>query len=224
MRKRWIVLLCLFSGAFNVGQYIAPASAAWKDFHWTKPRKAERVLLVIYSTRGSWTNRLAEAVGDWGISSDIDFVWQEGASNAASRKRCKLPKGNGQIRVCNYHYRWNDAARSELEVAHGRHILRGWVKLNNSATGDIRRSVVCHEFGHVLGLGHRSAKSSCMYNGLDSWPRTPDWDDYVAVYRRTHHHRQSSGRHEHEVETIRFRIPPRALPARSESSRRANLL
>ena len=114
------------------------------------------------------------------------------------------------IHVCNSGYRWNDAARVEVKVNRGDHILKGRIKLNNSVAGQSRRSVVCHELGHALGLTHRATRTSCMYNGIHDFPERPDIRDFFWLRYTTHHHRHV-GRgavEETRLYTFRDRLRP----------------
>lgn len=162
--------------------------------HWTRPSGGERKIIVRDHTVDSWTNKLPNAVSDWGASSRFRFTIQQGATDTTTRSECTFPTYYGRVKVCSYQYSWSDAGRARSIVAHDssqniHHIQRSWVKLNGRTTTDSQqRSVICHELGHTLGLDHRGVTSSCMYGGTDAFPTSPDQHDYDVLVNQTDSH------------------------------------
>lgn len=163
-------------------------SHQWGPYHWTKPQNEERKIIIRDSTTDSWATKLPNAISDWGQSSKFRFVKQQAATDATTRQQCSFPDHYGRVHVCNYSYSWSDAGRADIRVNSANHIQKGWAKLNNSTSDSLRRSVICHELGHTLGLDHRSATSSCMYGASDAFPNYPDNHDYDQLVNQTHHH------------------------------------
>lgn len=160
--------------------------------HWTKPSADERKIIIRNHTVDSWATKLPNAISDWGASSKFKFSIQQGATDTTTRESCSMPNLYGRVKVCSYHYTWSDAGRARIQFNHtdgGRHhIQQAWVKLNGrTTTTDQERSVICHEVGHALGLDHRGATSSCMYNG-STFPTSPDQHDYDVLVAQTHSH------------------------------------
>ena len=198
MRKRWSVLLCLLLGVQPVvgggiasSQSVSPRDgvSGWRAFHWSKPKHEQRWIVIRDSTRTSWSSRLWSALETWGKSRKIAFIWKPAPTDRDTRRRCGFSGGYGVIHICNSGYRWNDAARVGVKVNGGDHILKGRIKLNNAVAGQSRRSVVCHELGHALGLTHRATRTSCMYNGINDFPDRPDIRDFFWLRYTTHRHR-----------------------------------
>lgn len=163
-------------------------SHQWGPYHWTKPSDDERKIIIRDSTTGSWATKLPNAISDWGSSSKFRFVKQQAATDTTTRSNCAFPDSYGRVHVCNYDYPWSDAGRANIRVNSSNHIQKGWAKLNNDTPDADRRSTICHELGHTLGLDHRSATSSCMYGAADAFPVNPDQHDYEQLVNQTHHH------------------------------------
>ncbi len=173
------------------GASLPPAehdSHSWGPYHWTKPQNDERKIIIRDSTTGSWTNKLPNAQSDWGQSSKFRFVRQQAATDETTRQQCAFPDNYGRVHVCNYDYSWSDFGRADIRVNSANHIQKGWAKLNNNTADANRRSLICHELGHTLGLDHRSVTSSCMYGPSDAFPISPDQHDYDQLVNQTHHH------------------------------------
>jgi predicted Zn-dependent protease len=92
----------------------------------------------------------------------------------------KLTTGNANVDIVVGEGEWK--ALSELWVSSNNYIWRGRITLNPINLGDYRVTEVgllhifCHEFGHILGLGHHRG-NSCMNNCLaddDYWLCTND--------------------------------------------------
>ncbi len=163
-------------------------SHQWGPYHWTKPENDERKVIIRDSTTDSWTTKLPNAISDWGQSSKFRFVKQQAATDATTRQQCNFPDNYGRVHVCNYSYSWSDSGRANIRVNSANHIQKGWAKLNNTVSEGNRRSTICHELGHTLGLDHRSVTSSCMYGPADAFPTSPDNHDYDQLVNQTHHH------------------------------------
>lgn len=163
-------------------------SHQWGPFHWSKPSGEERKIIIRDSTTGSWATKLPNAISDWGASSKFRFVKQQAATDTTTRSNCAFPDSYGRVHVCNYDYPWGDAGRADIRVNSANHIQKGWAKLNNDTPDADRRSTICHELGHTLGLDHRGATSSCMYGEADAFPVNPDQHDYEQLVNQTHSH------------------------------------
>jgi hypothetical protein len=177
-------------GGHDDEQHHVPSDGShqWGSNHWTKPSGEERQIIIRDSTTGSWTTKLPNAISDWGASSKFKFVKQQAATDTTTRSNCAFPDSYGRVHVCNFDYPWSDAGRANIRSNSANHIQKGWAKLNNDTPDADRRSTICHELGHTLGLDHRSATSSCMYGEADAFPVNPDQHDYEQLVNQTHHH------------------------------------
>ena len=168
----------------------APASAdhAW-GYHWARAANPFTVTLGS-NLNGSWPGYLSLASADWSASSALDTAIVAGAG----RKKCGAVAG--RVEVCNGRYGFNGWLGLTSVWASGDHISQATVKVNDSyfnsatyGTADWRRSVLCHEVGHTLGLDHPSEDpavdlDTCMdySSSPNTVPNAHDFAELEAIY------------------------------------------
>lgn len=177
-----LVLACIAPGA--------EAHHSW-GVHW--PRSSNPAdLRFINSVTGAWRTPVARAAKEWSRrSAAVVITLKEGARDAASRQRCRAPKG--AVRVCSADYGDTSWAAITHVVADGNHIIRAKIKLNDRGAA-AHRALACHEMGHALGLAHRnqSEMSSCLtpyVSAAQAHPDGHDIDQLASIYK----HEDGSG-------------------------------
>lgn len=119
--------------------------------------------------RVAWNSSIINGSVVTGDPDLVEFPALDAASNVADAVDAAICPGNlGKVRICNYSYGsngWLGVAIVEYEETTG-HILFGVVKLNdtyfNSTTynkTEWRKSVLCQEIGHTLGLSHQDGRN-----------------------------------------------------------------
>jgi len=173
-----------FAGVAAVLFVLTPSLGA--DHHWWNGSLHWPAFPVVDVTVGDnvsadWTPFLDEAVLDWnaGHPDFTDVVELMLANGATSPRNCR--PAAGRIEVCNSGYGdngWLGTTQAWLANHDGHvHITQATVKLNDTYLdlpdgyyNDVAwwETVVCHELGHTIGLGHldetfdNDALGSCM--------------------------------------------------------------
>jgi hypothetical protein len=184
MTKKLISLALASAVAAAIAAAPASADHAW-GVHWARTANPFTVTLGTNLT-GSWPAYLTLASADWSLSSVLDTSVVAGAG----KKRCGAV--SGRVEVCNDRYGFNGWLGLTSVWSSDSHITQATVKPNDSYfntatynTPDWRRSAVCHEVGHTLGLDHPSEDpavdlDTCM--DYSSSPNTtPNAHDYAEL-------------------------------------------
>lgn len=179
-----------------IGSTSAPG--AWADhgtdaMHWARTSNPF-TLQVVDSTSNDWFVELDAALTEWSRSTVINAVITKTESNKRKRQRCEMIPG--KVRVCNYTYGtgtgWLGLATVGIDASG--HIDMGVAMLNDSFSSEwettgLKNHVMCHEVGHLWGLGHTSedgsSQQTCMDYSTDlnsQWPNAHDYDTLEFVY------------------------------------------
>lgn len=152
-------------------------------------------ILDSLSTPARGTYALGDARQAWNLGQGrvwIGGTTSDGGNDEQTRASCPYP-GTGVVRVCSYDYGptgW--AGRAEIYGSGADHIIGGSLKVNtrygSPSNYYYMREVLCHEFGHFLGLAHQDYGSGCMRSDLSTGGLAPDQHDFDQVYAQ-HDHR-----------------------------------
>jgi hypothetical protein len=165
----------LVAGIAFVAVLVLPATVLAQP-RWYRGAKPE-VTIYVEKTRVGATNwsYVKRAGIEWARSGRIRIVF---VNRCPSRYYCvKVYDGRSSRNMAgwatlNYDPRTNYAWYGSL------HLNNRY--LTSSAT---RRKTVCHELGHIVGLGHRTTGRTCMRDGFTTLYRHPDATDYANLRR-----------------------------------------
>ncbi len=177
----------------------ALASHQWLNYHWKRHDAQVTIKLVDSSSDFYRTNINGTPTSDWDGSSRHIVVRETSgvANDASTRLNCPAPKKYRRVRLCT-HDDYNFANPNKLGEAQvwtfpgTGHLAYATAKVEaDRVSSDAeRRSAMCQEIGHTLGLDHRDplASDSCMVQ--TNGPEHPDSHDYDQLANITHKHEQ----------------------------------
>lgn len=169
---------------------LAAHAATEADQHWARTGGAAVVTVFDELDSPTWTRILRKSVAEWNAGvGHVDLVF--GASDVAVD--CVNGHGPHTVVVCFHDNADPNHVGETYWTQNGAHIQWAvvWIDSRQHPRSD-RASLMCHEFGHVLGLEHRPATDrarTCMTSGEGA--AQPDRQDFAAV-TRSHAHRHES--------------------------------
>jgi len=205
----------LFVAAFVIATSIAFASDAqaahrWAKYHWA--RTSNPLALQLGDNVGTaWDANLAQASGDWSVSTVLDTSVVAGSTTGST---CAAKQGT--VQVCSSNYGANGwLGLAQIWITRGSHIAQGLAKMNDHywtpeanyayANEAEQQHVMCQEIGHTFGLGHTSedgsSQNTCMdyyHNTSDSdltstTPNAHDYDQLRSIYKHLDRFNTSAG-------------------------------
>jgi hypothetical protein len=196
---RHVRIFCVGVLATSVLGASLSADHSWNDYHWARTTSSF-ALTVVNSTTTEWDQYVAGAASDWSTSTKLDMTQNLNGSTAdLDRRHCSAI--TGQVHICNFAYGYNQwLGIAGISIDTDGHIFTGYVKLNDSYfsssfydTYDWRRSVVCQELGHTIGLDHQDEDfyNDPLYTCMDYQdppfpnPNQHDYDELEAIYAHT---------------------------------------
>lgn len=161
---------------------------SWGSYHWA--RKANPFKLQLGdNVAAAWDVYLTSTGDDWSGSTVLDTVVVRGGSTS---RNCRPT--SGRVEVCNGAYGNNGWLGIAQIWASGSHITQGVVKVNDTYfntsrynTPAWRKSVMCQEVGHTLGLSHNdedfsTTTGTCMdYSNDPTTNQQPNRHDYLML-------------------------------------------
>ncbi|HSH58662.1 MAG TPA: hypothetical protein VK988_03275 [Acidimicrobiales bacterium] len=172
----------------------ARADHSWAGLHWARAMNPFTLQLGD-NVSGLWDSVLGLSSVSWSQSAELDTTIVVGKSNV---KRCSATAG--QVEVCNSKYGRNGWLGLASVWASDSHITQATVKLNDTYfattynTEAWRKSVMCQELGHTLGLGHNdedfeTVNGTCMDYANDPTnnqePNPHDFEELAKIYEHT---------------------------------------
>ncbi len=148
--------------AFVLALALVPNTASahhGRGIRWAAPP----VVGVGDCTQARWQPAVRAAVADWD------------RTHGLSVRRVRCGKGRFSVRSGYFHRSWSGLASPRSSGGLIQSIEGVWIENRYSRT-----SVVCHELGHALGLGHWYSPASCMHPGPSRAAR-PRAHDYAAL-------------------------------------------
>jgi hypothetical protein len=170
-----IVLRKLVAGIAFVAVLVLPATALAQP-RWYRGAKPE-VTIYVEKTRVGATNwsSVKRAGIEWARSGRIRIVF---VNHCPSRYYCvKVYDGRSSRNMAGW-ATLNHDPRTNYAWYGSLHLNNRY--LTGSAT---RRKTVCHELGHIVGLGHRTTGRTCMRDGFTTLYGHPDATDYANLRR-----------------------------------------
>lgn len=189
--------LILAAAAIVGGLVLSGASAEHTDgrlAHWERAVDPQPIYLGD-NLSPAWDGLLADAAAQWSTT-EFDGQWDPVAAVVVDNPLLLIPAPGIGLPDCG-------TVRGRAEVCSGPYGATGWAGLTNiwyDAKGHIayatvqlnesvpydehgRRVLLCHELGHVVGLGHPSTDGSSQNTCLDySWQSTePNLHDFGAA-------------------------------------------
>jgi hypothetical protein len=133
----------------------AGATHSWGSAHWS--RTSTLAIRLGDNVGTAWDTHLANAAADWSKPSYLETIVARSGKDPV-----KCAPTYGRVEVCNARYGstgWLGLA--DVWTSNG-HVVQGTARLNDTYfaqrafnTGAMRRSVMCQEIGHTLGLDHQ---------------------------------------------------------------------
>ncbi len=157
-----------------------------KRFHWQREQNPFTLQLVDNVTP-EWNQALDRAANGWTRSSVLNLKVVNGNDN----RNCR---GNaGRVEVCNRNFGNTGFIGITFLKTRDRHIKTAVAFMNDfyfsrgQNDPSLRLSVMCHELGHTIGLGHVRGRGSCMTQSVNHFPTTPDRHDYDELEKIYEH-------------------------------------
>ncbi len=230
--RGWLVLCGgLFLGAAPLLPVLATHS--WGTAHWSRSTTLSIKLGDNVGT--AWDTHLANAAIDWSKPTYLDMI-----VTAGGKDPLKCEPTYGKVEVCSAKYGNTGWLGLGQIWTSGDHIVQGTAMVNNTYfaqaaynTDAMRRSVMCQEIGHTLGLDHQDVNmtnlnlGSCMdysndpsgskgTNGTlkNTRPNAHDYDQLQSIYKHLDAAQLSSTKLSPSTSaaTPGLREPPRGRP------------
>lgn len=193
---RTFLIGALAAAALLIAATVANADHSWNNYHWGRTANPF-TLQVVDSVTSDWDATVAAVSGDWSLADPLDLTVVAGDDSQRVRKSCKPV--SGKIRACNAKYGFNGWIGLATIWISGGHIVQGTSKVNESYFAlsaynepGKKRSVLCQEIGHDLGLDHNNdgaqggePDDTCMNDKWYLSPNQHDYDQLAAIYAHT---------------------------------------
>ncbi|MXP40813.1 hypothetical protein GRI75_04025 [Altererythrobacter soli] len=138
----------------------ATANHSWSTYHWS--RTGPLSIRLGDNVGTAWDAHLQAAAVDWSRAAALDTVVASGGKDPVA-----CAPTYGRVEVCNASYGATGWLGLGQVWSSGGHVVQGTAKLNDTYFSQVayntpawRRSVMCQEIGHTLGLDHQDVDMS----------------------------------------------------------------
>lgn len=166
--------------------------------HWARKENPFTLEFGNNGLGNNWGPGLDRSVREWSRARTLEAKAVRG--RAGNPLQCNLTQGRVEVCAADYgETGWVGITRFRTR---GKHITAATIRLNDYyqsnpskfpeiSTAEARRTTVCHEMGHTLGLAHGIGghfQHSCMYQNTDiniDHPSSHDINEVDDIYRHT---------------------------------------
>jgi hypothetical protein len=143
--------------------------------HWARNGYAHPQVYIVDHTGPAWP--VSAAVPVWNQAHGVDSLYRPGTCPGIPGTHCVDVRSanegdNGFVGTTNVSF---DAGRNFIDG--GVNVVMNDFYTISAAR---HRKSICHELGHVIGLGHNSSTASCMVSG-DFDAQLPSADDFAMA-------------------------------------------